>query len=82
MDTAIAQFVYMFGFVQCEPCTTKLSLLPSRMLTGPLHPSAVIPQLIINWKLKSVAHMPVRSLTYKFLNTVRACLALISDIVT
>jgi hypothetical protein len=26
--------------------------------------------------------MPVRSLTYKFLNTVRTCLALISDIVT
>lgn len=30
----------------------------------------LIPQLIINWKLKSVAHMPVRSLTYKFLNTI------------
>lgn len=30
----------------------------------------MIPQLIINYKLKSVAHMPLRSLTYKALNTV------------
>ncbi|KAK9896162.1 cleft lip and palate transmembrane 1 [Cystobasidium minutum MCA 4210] len=30
----------------------------------------LIPQLIINWKLKSVAHMPMKSLTYKALNTV------------
>jgi len=30
----------------------------------------LIPQLIINYKLKSVAHMPLRSLTYKALNTV------------
>ncbi|KAH8915161.1 cleft lip and palate transmembrane 1, partial [Atractiella rhizophila] len=30
----------------------------------------LIPQLIINYKLKSVAHMPMRTFTYKFLNTI------------
>ena len=28
------------------------------------------PQLFINYKLKSVAHMPWRQMTYKFLNTI------------
>jgi len=28
------------------------------------------PQIYINYKLKSVAHMPVKALTYKFLNTI------------
>ncbi|XP_059656256.1 uncharacterized protein LOC132303146 [Cornus florida] len=28
------------------------------------------PQLFINWKLKSVAHLPWRQMTYKFLNTI------------
>lgn len=28
------------------------------------------PQLFINYKLKSVAHLPWRQLTYKFLNTI------------
>jgi len=30
---------------------------------------AMTPQLFINYKLKSVAHLPWRMLTYKFLNT-------------
>lgn len=28
------------------------------------------PQLFINYKLKSVAHLPWRQMTYKFLNTI------------
>jgi len=28
------------------------------------------PQLYLNWKLKSVAHLPWRQMTYKFLNTI------------
>ena len=28
------------------------------------------PQIFINYKLKSVAHLPWRQLTYKFLNTI------------
>lgn len=28
------------------------------------------PQLFINYKLQSVAHMPWRQMTYKFLNTI------------
>lgn len=38
-----------------------------------LHPLGFImmcPQLFINYKLKSVAHMPWRQMTYKFLNTI------------
>lgn len=38
-----------------------------------LHSSGFImmcPQLFINYKLKSVAHMPWRQMTYKFLNTI------------
>lgn len=31
---------------------------------------AMVPQVILNYKLKSVAHMPMRSLAFKFLNTV------------
>lgn len=30
----------------------------------------MIPGLYINYKLKSVAHMPARTLVYKFLNTI------------
>jgi len=30
----------------------------------------MVPQLIINYKLKSVAHMPMKTMTYKFLNTI------------
>jgi hypothetical protein len=38
-----------------------------------LHPLGFImmcPQLFINYKLQSVAHMPWRQMTYKFLNTI------------
>ena len=30
----------------------------------------LIPQLIINYKLKSVAHMPMKAMVYKTLSTV------------
>lgn len=30
----------------------------------------VLPQLYLNYKLKSVAHLPWRQMTYKFLNTI------------
>lgn len=30
----------------------------------------MLPQLFINYKLKSVAHLPWRQMTYKFLNTI------------
>lgn len=30
----------------------------------------VAPQLYLNYKLKSVAHLPWRQMTYKFLNTI------------
>jgi PQ loop repeat len=30
----------------------------------------LIPQLIINYKLKSVAHMPIKAMIYKTLSTV------------
>ncbi len=33
---------------------------------GPLS----VPQLYLNYKLKSVAHLPWRQMTYKFLNTI------------
>lgn len=46
---------------------------PFALLTGaPSHPTGFItmtPQLFINYKLKSVAHLPWRMLTYKALNT-------------
>ena len=37
--------------------------------TPPTLPSSVL-QLYLNYKLKSVAHMPWRQMTYKFLNTI------------
>lgn len=30
----------------------------------------LVPQLIINWRLKSVAHMPMKAMIYKTLSTV------------
>ena len=30
----------------------------------------LVPQLIINYKLKSVAHMPIKAMIYKTLSTV------------
>lgn len=30
----------------------------------------MLPQLYLNYKLKSVAHLPWRQMTYKFLNTI------------
>ncbi|GAA93451.1 uncharacterized protein L969DRAFT_89446 [Mixia osmundae IAM 14324] len=32
--------------------------------------ATLVPQLIINYHLKSVAHLPMKSLTFKFLNTI------------
>lgn len=45
---------------------------PGRRSRSPLSPEGFItmtPQLFINYKLKSVAHLPWRMLTYKALNT-------------
>jgi hypothetical protein len=42
---------------------------PLALLNFPTQ-AQLVPQLIINWKLKSVAHMPMKSMVYKSLSTV------------
>lgn len=44
-----------FGFLSTIICTGFIMMCP---------------QLFINYKLKSVAHLPWRQMTYKFLNTI------------
>jgi hypothetical protein len=60
--TSLTGFVYAFGFVTMTPqaCT---SAAPNVIVI------IVLSQLFINYKLKSVAHMPWKSMVYKALNT-------------
>jgi hypothetical protein len=52
--------IYLVSF----ECSYSLSL---KIFTGFI---MMCPQLFINYKLKSVAHLPWRQMTYKFLNTI------------
>lgn len=63
--STLTSFVYMFGFVQLirRCCHAFMAL---RCDTERFCPA----QLIINYHLKSVAHMPVKSLIFKTLTTV------------
>ena len=62
----LTSFVYMFGFVS----NSFLLPVPFRLLRGLGCQAQLIPQLIINYKLKSVAHMPIKAMIYKTLSTV------------
>jgi hypothetical protein len=61
--TTLTSFVYMFGFVSYL-CFRDWAMLNSAAQ------AQLIPQLIINYKLKSVAHMPMKAMIYKTLSTV------------
>lgn len=60
--STLTSFVYMFGFVRCVIFSIKRPLTSLQ--------AQLIPQLIINYKLKSVAHMPMKAMVYKSLSTV------------
>ena len=62
--STLTSFVYMFGFV----CHIFTIVLVDHFLT--YTQVQLIPQLIINYKLKSVAHMPMKAMVYKTLSTV------------
>ncbi|KAJ3997765.1 cleft lip and palate associated transmembrane protein [Lentinula boryana] len=61
----LTSFVYMFGFV--SSAGSFLYLLAPKHAHGQ---AQLVPQLIINYKLKSVAHMPMKAMIYKTLSTV------------
>ena len=50
--------------MRCKPCDSPS--IPDRSLLA----AAPRAQLYLNYKMKSVAHLPWRQLTYKFLNTI------------
>ncbi len=52
--------IYFYDY--CVPCGNEV-----RQWVCMTH---AVSQLYINWKLKSVAHLPWRQMTYKFLNTI------------
>ncbi|EXB64075.1 hypothetical protein L484_013085 [Morus notabilis] len=63
-DIAMKYLSYVLFFLVA--CSSVYSLMYER------HKSFIMmcPQLFINYKLKSVAHLPWRQMTYKFLNTI------------
>ncbi|KAI0254718.1 cleft lip and palate associated transmembrane protein [Lactifluus subvellereus] len=64
--STLTSFVYMFGFVCLQGTQDGVVHLTE---DGWLQ-AQLIPQLIINYKLKSVAHMPMKAMVYKTLSTV------------
>jgi len=72
--TSLTGFVYVFGFVmmtpQVRPLPPSLPLFVYSFI-GPFLPlpPPPLPKLYINYKLKSVAHLPWRTMVYKALNT-------------
>lgn len=56
----------MFGFAQ-----VRSNFWPPASTVQPIYDILqLVPQLIINWRLKSVAHMPMKAMIYKTLSTV------------
>ena len=53
--TSLTNFVYLFG--ACRGCVLCVGFI------------SMTPQLFINYKLKSVAHIPINAMIYKTLNT-------------
>jgi len=54
--------------VEGGPVTRRLHLILTRFSFAGF--IMMCPQLFINYKMKSVAHLPWRQMTYKFLNTI------------
>uniref|UniRef100_M8CIG0 Cleft lip and palate transmembrane protein 1-like protein n=1 Tax=Aegilops tauschii TaxID=37682 RepID=M8CIG0_AEGTA len=61
--SSLTSCVYMFGGIAACVKINRSGGDHSRFIM-------MCPQLFINYKLKSVAHMPWRQMTYKFLNTI------------
>ena len=61
--TTLVGSVYAYGFLMMVRRSLKTNF-PS-----PANTSSKVPSLYINYRLKSVAHMPAKAMTYKFLNT-------------
>lgn len=68
--TTLVGSVYAYGFLMmvCSifPACPSYSPLLQPTLT---FSTSQVPSLYINYRLQSVAHMPARAMTYKFLNT-------------
>lgn len=56
--------------LSCTLCLTRISQKESCGRVETMSDSMFILQLYLNYRMKSVAHLPWRQMTYKFLNTI------------